>query len=80
MPIEGTNHSNQFACISVTPEGLMKKQFIQLSDDDFRLMPEYAFMDANNELYLMSIRTKKAFTVAHILNHATFHLAKISVN
>jgi len=46
-----------FACISIDPEGAMKKQFIHTTDNGYRLMPELAFVDTRDQACFLAIHT-----------------------
>ena len=47
-----------FACISITPDGAMKKQFILPIDNRYRLMPGLAFVDNRDQACFLAVRTK----------------------
>ena len=47
-----------FACISITPDGAMKKQFILPADNRFRLMPGLAFVDNKDQACFLAVRDK----------------------
>jgi hypothetical protein len=55
-----------FACISINPDGAMKKQFIHPTDNGYRLMPELAFIDTRDQACFLAIRTNhyKVGTIA----------------
>ena len=57
----------------------MKKQMHPQQDPDFRMMLEKSVTGSSNEVYFLAIKTKKAFTQTHLLNHAKFHLGEVSV-
>jgi len=48
-----------FACISITSEGAMKKQFILPTDNGYRLMPGLAFADNKDEACFLAMRTNR---------------------
>lgn len=74
--VSGTDHkSNVLACVSVAPDGAMKKQFIDPEDAEFQLMPEKSVAETSNELCFMAIKSKKAFTATHLFNHASYRLS-----
>jgi hypothetical protein len=57
----------------------MKKQMHPQQDPNFRMMLEKSVTGSGNEVYFLAIKTKKAFTQTHLLNHAKFHLGEVSV-
>jgi hypothetical protein len=72
--------SNLLACVSITPDGKMKKQFIEEPKDyDFQLMPERSLNGEVNILYFMAVKSSVAFTASHVLNHADYHFGTIVV-
>ncbi|HEY4334452.1 MAG TPA: hypothetical protein VGM89_01105 [Puia sp.] len=48
-----------FACISISPDGAMKKQFIHPTDNGYRLMPELAFVDTRDQACFLAIHTNR---------------------
>ncbi len=75
--VTGTDKGNSFACVTIARDGKMTKEFIEDKDRDFRYMLEKSMTEKNNQIVLMDIRTKKAFTVEHLFNHAGFKLTTI---
>ena len=73
------NKKHLLACVTIAPDGSMKKQMHPQQDPHFRMMLEKSVTASNNEVYYLAIKTKKAFTQTHLLNHATFHLGEVSV-
>jgi hypothetical protein len=72
--------SNYMACVSFTPEGKMKKQFLgKCADYEFQPQPENSLSGVGNELYFMAVKDARGFTGAHILHHADFHFGAISI-
>jgi len=47
-----------FACISVTPDGATKKQFISPVDNRYRLMPGLVFVDNKDQACFLAVRDK----------------------
>jgi|GEM_PF-1244060 hypothetical protein len=73
------NKKHLLACVTIAPDGSMKKQMHPQQDPHFRMMLEKSVTGSNNEAYFLAIKTKKAFTQTHLLNHAKFHLGELSV-
>jgi len=73
------NKKHLLACVTIAPDGSMKKQMHPQQDPDFRMMLEKSVTGSSNEVYFLAIKTKKAFTQTHLLNHAKFHLGEVSV-
>lgn len=72
------NKKHLLACVSIAPDGSMNKQMHPQQDPHFRLMLEKS-VTSSNEMYVWALKTKKAFTEEHLLNHAKFHLGEVSV-
>lgn len=70
---------NEFACISITPEGAMKKQFIQLTDNRYRLMPEIVFVNNNDEACFLAVKTRMSFSEELAFGNAGYKLGIIQV-
>jgi hypothetical protein len=70
---------NVLACVSITPEGSMSKHFVDQQEPEFRLMLEEEAVETNNEVCVMAIKTKKAFTPEHLFNHAFFRMTTIDI-
>ncbi len=68
-----------FACISITPEGAVKKQFIALSDNRYRLMPEIAFVGNKGQACFLAIRAKLSFSNELAFDRAGYKLGVISI-
>jgi hypothetical protein len=73
------NKKHLLACVTIAPDGSMKKQMHPQQDPHFRMMLEKSVTGGSNEVYYLAIKTKTAFTQTHLLNHATFHLGEVSV-
>ena len=73
------NKKHLLACVTIAPDGSMKKQMHPQQDPEFRMMLEKSVTAGSNEVYFLAIKTKKAFTQTHLLNHAQFHLGEVSV-
>jgi hypothetical protein len=73
------NKKHLLACVTIAPDGSMKKQMHPQQDPNFRMMLEKSVTGSGNEVYFLAIKTKKAFTQTHLLNHAKFHLGEVSV-
>jgi hypothetical protein len=71
--------TNELACVSVAPDGSMKKQFIPLDDHEFRMMPEKAKPLHNNEFVFTRLHQKPSFSPAGVFNHGTFRFGVIRV-
>jgi hypothetical protein len=54
-----------FACISITPGGIMKKQFIPPADNRYRLMPALAFVDNKDEACFLAVRSKQILSTQY---------------
>ena len=70
---------NEFACISITPDGAMKKQFIPITDQHYRLMPELAFVDNKNEACFLAVKTKMSITEQLASDNNGYKLGTIAV-
>ncbi len=66
--------NNAFACISITPDGAVKKQFIALSDNRYRLMPEIAFVGNKGQACFLAIRAKLSFSNELAFDRAGYKL------
>ncbi|GGB19423.1 hypothetical protein [Puia dinghuensis] len=69
----------EFACISITPDGSMKKQFIEVTDNRYRLMPEIAFVDNKNEACFLAVKTKMSLTEELAADRAGYKLGTIAI-
>jgi hypothetical protein len=79
-PVDGyKNKKHLLACVTIAPDGSMKKEMQKQDDPHFRMMLEKSVTGSSNEVYFLAIKTKKAFTQTHLLNHAKFHLGEVSV-
>jgi len=54
-----------FACISIAPDGAMKKQFIFPADNGYRLMPALAFIDNKDQAYFLAVHSKLLFSTQY---------------
>jgi hypothetical protein len=73
------NKKNLLACVTIAPDGSMAKQMHPQQDTHFRMMLEKSVTSSSDEVYYLAIKTKKAFTQSHLLNHAKFHLGEVTV-
>lgn len=71
--------NNAFACISITPDGAVKKQFIPLTDNHYRLMPEIAFVDNKGQACFLAVRAKLSFSNELAFDRAGYKLGVISI-
>jgi hypothetical protein len=72
--------SHELVCVSITPDGKMKKQFIgENKDYPFHLMPENSLSGIGNTLYFMAIKFSIALHANHLLNHADYRFGSISI-
>ena len=71
--------NNAFACISITPDGAVKKQFITLTDNRYRLMPEIAFVGNKGQACFLAIRAKPGFSNELAFDRAGYKLGVISI-
>lgn len=55
----GNDEGAGFACISITTDGAMKKQFISPTDNRFRLMPGLAFVDNKDQACFLAVHTNQ---------------------
>jgi hypothetical protein len=74
------NKHNMLACVSIAPDGSMKKQMQEQQDRHFRIMLEKSVTGSSNEVYFLAIRSKKAFSKEHLFNHAKFHLGEVAID
>jgi hypothetical protein len=74
------NKHNLLACVSIAPDGSMKKQMQEQQDHHFRIMLEKSVTGSSNEVYFLAIRSKKAFSKEHLFNHAKFHLGEVAID
>ena len=80
LTTKGKYESNYMACVSFTPDGKMKKQFLgKCGDYEFQPQPENSLSGVGNELYFMAIKDARGFTGAHVLHHADFRFGTISI-
>lgn len=71
---------NVLACVSVAPDGVEKKQFLEDQPDvEFRPILSKSVPAAGNDLCFVAIKVKKAFTVEKTMNHSHFRLGTITI-
>jgi hypothetical protein len=70
---------NKLACVTIDPAGTMTKTFIDLEQPKYRPILEKSEGGVTNELQFMTIRKKTAFSINHMLNHADYRLATITI-
>jgi hypothetical protein len=71
--------NNAFACISISPNGTGTKQFIELTDDHYRLMPEIAFVENKGQACFLAIRARPGFSNELAFDRAGYKLGVISI-
>lgn len=72
-------HNNKFACITIAPGGVEKKQFIAPADNRYRLMPEIAFVDNKDQACFLAIRAKQGFSNELAFDFAGYKLGVIRI-
>ena len=71
------NKKSLLACVTITPDGSMKKQMHPQQDPQFVMMLEQSVTDISNEVYFLAVKPKK--TKGGPLTHAQFHLGAVFV-
>ncbi|HEY4208375.1 MAG TPA: hypothetical protein VGM31_16230 [Puia sp.] len=70
---------SKLADVRITPEGKITKQLYDVPDHEFRLMPESAFAEEKNTLFLVAMKSLKHAYPEHMYNSSQYKLATVEV-
>jgi hypothetical protein len=78
--VTGTEYKkNVFTSVTVSRDGKMSKEVVDIEDPEYRLMLEEAILEGGKDLLCMAIKTTRSFSEEHLFNHASFRLAKLEL-